>query len=124
MNRLPIDSLLGDLRHGVGGTIIARIIDSEDTIALTASQENPMATIVDIGNDAVTLRETVADLTLGGALHTTVAGDTEGVDFAPDARSREIGRESKESERQQIKRQGGRDLTNRYRIHWHSHRCC
>jgi hypothetical protein len=86
MNRLPIDSLLGDLRHGVGGTIIARIIDSEDTIALTASQENPMATIVDIGNDAVTLRETVADLTLGGALHTTVAGDTEGVDFAPDAR--------------------------------------
>jgi hypothetical protein len=96
MDKLPIDSLLRDLPDPIGGTIVTWIIDSEDPTPLTASQQNPVTAIVDISDDSMTLRETIADFTLGGDLHATIGGDTKGINFSP---AREELREGKPRQR-------------------------
>ncbi len=80
---LVVHSLLRNLRHGVRSSTISRVIHCEVSIAQARSEEDPVATIVDICNNSMTLSQSIANLALIRLLNTLERSLAEGIDSAP-----------------------------------------
>jgi hypothetical protein len=81
--RLPVHSLAQDITHLVGGARKSGVVHSEDSVAQAGSQQDPVASAVDVGDDAVSLGQARADGRLRGGFHRLVLGVSQGIDGTP-----------------------------------------
>ena len=81
---LVIHSLLDDLTVGVCSCAVAWVVNIVDSISSAGGKQDPVSTVVHIGDDPVSLGESIADFTLTGLLNALEGRDTKSIDTGPD----------------------------------------
>jgi hypothetical protein len=80
---LVVNCLMDDFAQVIGRARKARVIDIEHPVASTACEEDPVATIHNVGNDGMSGSNTRAESRLVGSLDGDEVASTESIDSGP-----------------------------------------
>lgn len=81
--QLMVDGFLDNFAHGVSAALESRIVNVENTSTSASSDQDPVVSVHDVGNDTMASLDTRADLGLRGTLNGNEGSLAEAVDGTP-----------------------------------------